>query len=70
MAIPAAKSIRSGPPLGQQLYTIKFKNGQVLKHQDPFALSQFRSDGRLAAVLREATQGVSKRLPGEESSGP
>ncbi len=46
--------IHGGRPLhGQPLFTLRFKNGQLLKHQDSLSLSQFRSDGRLAAVLSE-----------------
>jgi len=53
MANQIAKPHRSGPSIPSLLYTLQFKNGRVLKHQDPLALSQFRSDGRLATVLRE-----------------
>lgn len=35
-------------------YTLVFKNGQVLRHQDSLDLAQFRSDGRLAKVLCES----------------
>lgn len=55
MATPEAQLRKNGPPQALNLYTLKFKNGQVLQHQDLFALSQFRSDGRLAAVLSEQT---------------
>jgi hypothetical protein len=37
------------------LFTIVFKNGQRLLHQDPMSLAQFRFDARLAAVLKEPT---------------
>jgi len=53
MANQSAKPPKSGPSIPTLLYTLQFKNGRVLKHQDPLALSQFRSDGRLATVLRE-----------------
>ena len=44
---------RTSPSIPSHLYTLQFKNGRVLKQQDPLALSQFRSDGSLASVLRE-----------------
>ena len=53
MANQTAKIPRTGTSNPSHLYTLQFKNGRVLKHQDPLALSQFRSDGRLATVLRE-----------------
>lgn len=34
-------------------YTLQFKNGQVLRHQGPLELAQFRCDGRLASVWQE-----------------
>jgi hypothetical protein len=34
-------------------FTLVFRNGERLLHQDPIALAQFRCDGRLAAVWRE-----------------
>ncbi|MCP9773472.1 hypothetical protein KBY66_12745 [Synechococcus sp. Tobar12-5m-g] len=34
-------------------FTLVFKNGERLLHQDPIALAQFRFDGRLASVWRE-----------------
>ena len=55
MTTPATQPLRISPPRRQHLYTLQFKNGQVLKHQDLLALSQFRSDGRLAAVVSEQT---------------
>jgi hypothetical protein len=33
--------------LGPQRYTLQFKNGRQLRHQEPITLAQFRSDGRL-----------------------
>jgi len=35
-------------------FTLVFKNGDRLFHQDPIALAQFRFDGRLASVWRES----------------
>lgn len=37
----------------QALYTLQFKNGHILRHQDSLTLSQFQSDGRLASIYRE-----------------
>lgn len=34
-------------------YTLQFKNGQLLRHQGPLELAQFRCDGRLASVWQE-----------------
>jgi hypothetical protein len=42
-------------------FTLVFKNGERLLHQDPIALAQFRFDGRLAAVWRESVAPVSAR---------
>ena len=53
MANQTAAIPRTSLSIPSHLYTLQFKNGRVLKHQDPLALSQFRSDGRLATVLRE-----------------
>lgn len=41
-----------------QRYTLVFRDGQLLRHQDEFSLVQYRSDARLAAVRPEAS-GVS-----------
>jgi hypothetical protein len=38
---------RHAGPFALQHYTLLFKNGQQLRHQEPLALAQFRSDGRL-----------------------
>ena len=35
------------------LYTLQFKNGQLLRHQGTLELAQFRCDGRLAHVWQE-----------------
>ena len=58
----SAKPPTSGPSIPSLLYTLQFKNGRVLKHQDPLALSQFRSDGRLATVFRETGSEQTKAL--------
>jgi hypothetical protein len=34
-------------------YTLQFKNGQLLRHQGPLELAQYRCDGRLASVWQE-----------------
>ena len=34
-------------------YTLKLKNGQLLRHQSPLILAQFRSDIRLAGFWPE-----------------
>lgn len=39
----------SSPPR----YTLQFRNGQLLQHQGPLALAQFRYDGRLACFWLE-----------------
>ena len=38
-----------------QRYTIVFRDGQLLRHQDEFSLVQYRSDARLAAVRPESS---------------
>jgi len=35
-------------------YTLKLKNGQLLRHQSPLVLAQFRSDIRLAGFWPES----------------
>jgi hypothetical protein len=35
------------------LYTIQFKNGEVLRHQSPLQLAQFRCDARLSTFWVE-----------------
>lgn len=56
-------------PLTLQRYTLQFKNGQQLRHQEPIALAQFRSDGRLERFWLEPSP-PSRRLTtgGDESS--
>ena len=48
-------------------YTLKLKNGQLLRHQSPLILAQFRSDIRLAGFWPESDGllGQSPRLPSE-----
>jgi hypothetical protein len=36
-----------------QRYTLVFRDGQLLRHQDALALAQYRSDARLAEVRPE-----------------
>jgi len=36
-----------------QRYTLVFRDGQLLRHQDALALVQYRSDARLAEVRVE-----------------
>ena len=45
-----AHSSRNQP----QLYTLVFRDGQLLRHQDALTLIQYRSDARLAEVRPEA----------------
>ena len=60
------KIAKPGPSSPSLLYTLQFKNGRVLKHQDPLALSQFRSDGRLATVFRETGSERTEALQKQE----
>ena len=39
-----------------QRYTLVFRNGELLRHQDPISLTQFRADARLLRVEAEAAQ--------------
>lgn len=60
MAPPAPRATgRSGAQ--PQRFTLRFKNGQLLRHQDGLTLAQFRSDGRLASFWPETTQCASPR---------
>lgn len=36
-----------------QRYTLEFRNGELLRHQDALTLAQYRSDARLARVHPE-----------------
>lgn len=53
MAAQYVRSRLSQPQL--QLYTLEFRNGELLRHQDCLALAQYRSDARLARVHPEPT---------------
>jgi hypothetical protein len=55
----AAQFLHAHPSTSQpQRYTLVFRDGQLLRHQDEVSLVQYRSDARLAAVRPEAS-GVS-----------
>ena len=50
----AAQFLHAHPSTPQpQRYTLVFRDGQLLHHQDEFSLVQYRSDARLAAVRPE-----------------
>ena len=66
MANQTTKIAKPGPSSPSLLYTLQFKNGRILKHRDPLALSQFRSDGRLATVLRETSSERTEGLLGQD----
>jgi hypothetical protein len=51
---------------GLPQYTLQFKNGQVLRHQGPLVVAQFRSDARLAHVWPESPEG--SRYDNQESA--
>lgn len=51
-------------------YTLVFKNGQVLRHQDSLDLAQFRSDGRLAKVLCESLPQEASCVHSQAAPGP
>jgi len=52
----AAQFLHAHPSTPQpQRYTIVFRDGQLLRHQDEFSLVQYRSDARLAAVRPESS---------------
>lgn len=51
MAAQFIRSHRSQPQL--QRYTLVLCNGDLLRHQDPLAVAQFRSDARLIDVKPE-----------------
>jgi hypothetical protein len=53
----AAQCLQSHPSQPQpQRYTLVFRDGQLLRHQDGLSLVQYRSDARLAAVHPESGQ--------------
>jgi hypothetical protein len=66
MANQTATISRTRPSIPSLLYTLEFKNGRVLKHQDPLTLSQFRSDSRLATDLRETGSERTEALQKQE----
>ena len=41
-----------------QRYTLVFRNGELLRHQDPISLAQYRADARLLRVEPEAQSRV------------
>ena len=46
-----AQLIQAHPSKPQpERYTLVFRDGQLLRHQDAYSLVQYRSDARLAAV--------------------
>jgi hypothetical protein len=51
MAAQHLRARASRPEL--QRYTLEFRNGELLRHQDPLALAQYRSDARLVRVHPE-----------------
>lgn len=50
----AAQFVHAHPsrPLPER-YTLVFRDGQLLRHQDGLSLAQYRADARLAAVHPE-----------------
>jgi len=44
-------------------YTLQFRNGQLLHHQGPLALAQFRCDGRLAGYWLEVDSATVAHKP-------
>ena len=44
----------SQPQPQAQRYTLVFRDGQLLRHQDALTLVQYRSDARLAEVRSES----------------
>lgn len=51
MAAQYLRSRLSEPQL--QRFTLVFKNGELLRHQDHLAVAQYQSDARLALVQPE-----------------
>ena len=49
-------------------YTLQFKNGRQLRHQDHITLAQFRSDGRLESYWLEASPPSIQRGSGFDES--
>jgi hypothetical protein len=54
-----ARSSRPQP----QRYTLVFRDGALLRHQDGLSLVQYRSDARLAAVHPEPFEAVAEPAP-------
>ena len=52
MAAQYVYSRHSQPQL--QRYTLVFKNGELLRHQDALAVAQYKQDARLAQIQSEA----------------
>lgn len=52
MTAQVLRSHRSQPEL--QRYTLVFRNGELLRHQDAISLIQYRSDARLLKVVTES----------------
>lgn len=48
------------------LYTIRFKNGDLLRHQSPLQLAQFRCDARLSTFWVEFESGVNRSTQTKE----
>jgi hypothetical protein len=38
----------------QQRYTLVFKNGELLRHQDSLSVAQYQQDARLVQIQAEA----------------
>jgi hypothetical protein len=51
-----------------QRYTLQFKNGRQLRHQEPIALGQFLSDGRLDAYWLEPSPQAYRSTSGFDES--
>ena len=55
----AAQFLHAHPSTPQpQRYTLVFRDGQLLRHQDEFSLVRYRSDARLAAVRPEPAKSL------------
>lgn len=54
MAAPNLRPAFSTPELPR--YTLIFRNGEILRHQDPLAVAQYRADARLAQIHPEGPQ--------------
>jgi hypothetical protein len=56
MAAQYLRSHLSEPQL--QRFTLVFKNGELLRHQDHLAVAQYQSDARLARIQPEIQRAV------------